>query len=360
MSESPDRVGGLIGAARRGESLSREDLTLLLGLEDAGSLEALGEAADAVRREAVGDAVYLRGIVEFSNFCRQNCLYCGLRRDNRDVVRYRMDEDTVLAAVRGIRDRGIGTVVLQSGEDPAYSRDDLCRIIGRIKDETGLAVTLSVGEWSREDYRAFREAGADRYLLKHETASPDLYRRLRPGCVLENRLRCLKDLRDLGYEVGAGNMVGLPGQTPEILADDLLLVRSLDADMLGIGPFIPHPGTPLAGLPGGNLARTLRVLALARLLTRNTNIPATTAVGTLQPEGRIRALRAGANVVMPDFTPESLRARYDIYPGKSTVPDGDILLARLREDLALLGRQIGAGPGGRPGRTGPPRERQIR
>ncbi len=347
MSETPDRIGGLIGAACRGEDLSREDLTLLLGLEDAGSLGALGAAADTVRREAVGDAVYLRGIVEFSNFCRQNCLYCGLRRDNRDIARYRMEEDSVLATVHRIRDRDIGTVVLQSGEDPSYTRSDLCRIIGRIKDETGLAVTLSVGERSRDEYRAFREAGADRYLLKHETASPELYRQLRPGCELEQRLRCLKDLRDLGYEVGAGNMVGLPGQTPEILADDLLLLRSLDADMLGIGPFIPHPGTPLAGLPGGDLEKTLRVLALARLLTRNTNIPATTALGTLHPEGRIRALRAGANVVMPDFTPEALRARYDIYPGKSAVPDGDILLARLREDMIPLGRQIGAGPGGR-------------
>ncbi|NPU85731.1 MAG: [FeFe] hydrogenase H-cluster radical SAM maturase HydE [Syntrophaceae bacterium] len=347
MSESPDRIAGLIGTARRGESLSREDLTLLLNLADEESLEALGTAADAVRREAVGDAVYLRGIVEFSNFCRQNCLYCGLRRDNRDIIRYRMDEDAVLAAVRRIRDRDIGTVVLQSGEDPAYTRGDLCRIVGRIRNETGLIVTLSVGERPLEDYRAFREAGADRYLLKHETASPDLYRRLRPGCMLEDRLRCLKDLRDLGYEVGTGNMVGLPGQTPEILADDLLLIRSLDADMLGIGPFIPHPGTPLAGAPGGDLKRTLRVLALARLLTRDTNIPATTALGTLHPEGRIRALRAGANIVMPDFTPETLRARYDIYPGKSTVPDGDILMARLREDLVLLERHTGKGPGGR-------------
>lgn len=349
MSETPDRIGRLIDAAHRGEDLSREDLAFLLSLSDEASLGALETAANSARREYVGDAVHLRGIVEFSNFCRQNCLYCGLRRDNRDVVRYRMDEDAVLAAVHGIRDKGIGTVVLQSGEDPAYTRGDLCRIVGRIKDETGLIVTLSVGERPREDYRAFREAGADRYLLKHETASPDLYRRLRPGCTLEDRLRCLKELRDLGYEVGTGNMVGLPGQTPEILAEDLLLMRSLDTDMMGIGPFIPHPGTPLADEPGGNLAGTLRVLALARLLTRNTNIPATTALGTLHPEGRIRALRAGANVVMPDFTPESLRARYDIYPGKAAVPDGDVLLARLREDLILLGRQIGKGPGERSG-----------
>jgi biotin synthase len=357
MSEPSDRPADLIDGVRRGEGLTREDLIALLSAEDGESLAALGEAADTLRHEAVGDAVFLRGIVEFSNFCGRNCLYCGLRRDNREIERYRMEEDGILAAARRIRDRGIGTVVLQSGEDPVFNRLALCRLVGRIRDETGLAVTLSVGERSREDYRAFREAGADRYLLKHETASPELYRRLRPDCELEDRLRCLLDLRDLGYEVGTGNMVGLPGQTPEVLADDLLLIRSLDADMLGIGPFIPHPGTPLAAAGGGTLPLTLRVLALARLLTRDTNIPATTALGTLHPEGRIRALQAGANVVMPDFTPESLRVRYDIYPGRTNMPDGDTLLAGLREDLAGLGRTLGKGPGGR---VGPRRKRQIR
>jgi biotin synthase len=349
MSETAGRTAALLAALRRGEAPDREGLAALLSQTDEASLEELRAAADAVRRLTVGDTVHLRGIIELSNFCRQNCLYCGLRRDNRNLDRYRMEEGDIAAAARRVRSLGIGTVVLQSGEDPFFTRDSLSRLVGRIKDETDLAVTLSVGERSRDDYRAFRDAGADRYLLKHETASRELYRRLRPGCEPEDRLRCLTDLRDLGYEVGTGNMVGLPGQTPEDLAEDLLLMRSLDADMLGIGPFVPHPGTPLAADPGGTLEATLRVLALARLLTRDTNIPATTALGTLRPEGRILALSWGGNVVMPDFTPDAFRSRYDIYPGKAAARDGEDLLGELRKDLASLGRSLGTGPGSRTG-----------
>ncbi|MEN6330492.1 MAG: radical SAM protein, partial [Smithella sp.] len=205
--------------------------------------------------------------------------------------------------------------------------------------------TLSIGERSSADYQSFQKAGAQRYLLKQETTSVDIYKYLRPGCKFENRLQCLQTLKKLGFETGTGTMVGLPGQTPEILADDLLMMKELDADMLGIGPFIAHPDTPLAGLENDALELTLRMLALARLITRNTNIPATTALGTIHPLGRIQALRAGANVVMPDFTPEIYKSRYDIYPGRADVGSAAEIMANLQKDFASIGRSISCSAG---------------
>ncbi|MDD4241232.1 MAG: [FeFe] hydrogenase H-cluster radical SAM maturase HydE, partial [Smithellaceae bacterium] len=189
------------------------------------------------------------------------------------------------------------------------------------------------------------------YLLKHETASPELYKYLRPGCRLDHRVTCLKTLKELGFETGTGNMVGLPGQTHEILADDLLLMRLIDADMLGIGPFIPHPATPLAGIDNDDIELTLRVIATARLITRNTNIPATTALASLHPQGRLLALQAGANVVMPDFTPESFKKRYDIYPGRADVGPAATIIAGLEKDFQSIGRTVGTGAGNRPAKT---------
>ena len=256
-----------------------------------------------------------------------------------------MPEDEILATAQRIRDEGVGTVVLQSGEDPFFTAERLSDLIGRIREETGLVVTLSVGERPLADYRAFRDAGSSRYLLKYETASSDLYRRLRPGSFLADRLLCLKALGESGYEVGTGNMVGLPGQSLETLADDLLLMKDLHADMLGIGPFLPHPETPLAACPAGDLSLTLKVLAVARLLTRTTNIPATTALGNLDPRGRLMALQAGANVVMPDFTPPAYRNLYEIYPGRNKTEEASDFLRRLKVDFARMGRTIGRGPG---------------
>jgi biotin synthase len=332
-----------------GSPLTREEIVALLSLPEGEAQKALFMRADAVRRREVGDEIFLRGIIEFSNVCVRDCLYCGLRGSNLRLHRYRMAEAEIIETARLIRNAGVGTVVLQSGEDPFFDADRICRLIGGIREETGLTVTLSIGERPPADYQVFREAGAERYLLKYETSSPDLYRRLRPGSVLSDRLLCLSVLGDLGYEVGTGNMVGLPGQTMETLADDLLMMKDMRADMLGIGPFIPHPETPLAQAHAGDLSLTLKFLAVARLLTRTTYIPATTAMGTLTPQGRRRALGAGANVVMPDFTPQIYRQHYEIYPGRNKKMNVSDLLRHLQDDIVLIGRTIGQGKGGRKG-----------
>jgi biotin synthase len=241
-----------------------------------------------------------------------------------------------------IADLGIGTVVLQSGDDFEYDRLTLCSVIKNIKKEKkDLAVTLSVGERPFDDYRAFRDAGADRYLLKHETASPELYARLHPGQSLKNRLDILRFLRDLGYQTGAGNIVGLPGQTVEDLCRDVLLLGELSPDMVSVGPFIPQRSTPLAGEIQGSLEAALRVLALVRVITRNSHMPANTAVASLDAaSGLERALKAGANVIMPDFTPECFRGRYTIYDGKTHITP-----ERAKAAIRGEGRFVGTGRG---------------
>jgi biotin synthase len=353
MSDPPASVSGILRRAEEGASVTREEILLLLSLPAGEERETLFRTADAVRRREVGDEVFFRGIIEFSNVCERDCLYCGLRRSNRRLHRYRMPTEEILETAGLIREAGIATIVLQSGEDSAFTADNLCRMISRIRGDYGLTVTLSVGERPDSEYRAFRDAGAGRYLLKHETSSPTLYSRMRPGCLIEERLRCLKTLGDLGYEVGTGNIIGLPGQTRETLAEDLLLMRDIDADMLGIGPLIPHADTPLAGLPAGDGEMTLRVLAVARLLTRSTNIPATTALMTLDPGLRMRALGVGANVVMPDFTPGAYRRHYAIYPGRNDALSVRDFLRGLGEEITLAGRRIGSGSGGRKSQSAP-------
>jgi len=328
--------------------MDRDEIIRLLGTTDADEVRALLKAADEERRRSVGDEVHLRGIIEFSNHCGRNCLYCGLRRGNETLRRYRIPDEEILELAARVRDAGIATVVLQAGEDPAHTTEYICGLVSRIKAATGLTITLSIGERPYEDYRAFQAAGAERYLLKHETASPELYRRLHPDSDQNNRIQCLHWLKGLGYETGAGNMVGLPGQTLATLADDILLMRELDIDMIGIGPFIPHPDTPLKGAAAGDLELVLRVIAITRLVTGNTNIPATTALAALDPAIRLKALASGANVVMPDFTPARYKQHYEIYPGRSGVSsDIKAVLAGLEKDLSGINRRIGKGPGGR-------------
>lgn len=339
ISEPVKKIQQLIYKAESGSPLNRNEIIRLLTISDKEAL-LLYTAADSVRKQNTGDEVFLRGIIEFSNHCDRNCLYCGLRHSNKKISRYRMSEDEIIETARQIKKTRIPTVVLQSGEDPFFSNDAICRLIERIKAETGLIITLSIGEKSAIDYEAFRDAGASRYLLKHETSARSIYGYLRPGCILDHRLQCLFSLKKLGYETGTGNMVGLPGQTPEIIADDLLLMKEIDADMLGIGPFIAHPDTPLAGVENDGIEMTLRVLSVARLLTRNTNIPATTALGTLHPQGRLLALQAGANVIMPDFTPEIYKSRYNIYPGRADMQSGEKILEKLEKDITKIGRYI--------------------
>jgi len=278
-------------------------------------------AADKIRGRCVGNEVHLRGIIEFSNHCIKNCFYCGLRHDNTKLQRYRMAADEIVSVARTAKEFGLKTVILQSGEDPSYTAEALSDVIGRIKTESDVAVTVSVGDRPARDYEFFRKAGADRFLLKHETADPYLFERLRPGTRLSERRERLHILKELGFQVGAGNIVGLPGQTLGSLAEDILLMKDIEVDMAGIGPFIPHPDSPLAESDPGSIDLTLRVLAVARLVMPYTHLPATTALATLDPQGRERALACGANVIMPDITPIPYKQLYEIYPGKACISE---------------------------------------
>ncbi|AEJ60767.1 Radical SAM domain protein [Spirochaeta thermophila DSM 6578] len=305
-------------------------------------LEDLVSRADRVCRTVYGDGVYLRGLLEFSNYCRMDCLYCGIRRSNRNVHRYRLDEEVILQVVRTAFARGFRTFVLQSGEDPAWPAGRLARLVERIKEQTRgeAAVTLSCGLMTREEYRLLREAGADRYLMRFETADPDLHLRLR-GVALERRIEGLVYLRELGYEVGSGFMVGLPGETDETMVENLLLCRRLDLDMVGIGPFIPHPETPLADAPQIPLDRTIRAVAILRLLLPGANLPGTTAAGSLEPDGRERMLASGGNVLMPNITPVQHKKDYLLYPGKICLDeDGFHCVGCLTMRVATVGKRI--------------------
>ena len=284
-------------------------------LKDDSQNEWLFSLADKVRRENVGDEVHLRGLIEFSNICHCFCKYCGLRCENKELDRYRILPDDIVKYAQKAVEMGYKTIVLQSGEDVFYTKEILCDIIRRIK-EFNVALTLSIGERSFEDYKAFRDCGADRYLIRIETTDKNLYKKMHPNMSFENRVRCLNDLKKLGYEVGTGCLVGLPEQTVESLADDILFFKEINADMIGIGPFIAHPHTPLKDMPNGNFTLALKVMALTRILLKNINIPATTAMETLNPNGRIIALQSGANVVMPNVTTTEYRAKYEIYPNK--------------------------------------------
>ena len=284
-------------------------------LKDDSQNEWLFSLADKVRRENVGDEVHLRGLIEFSNICHCFCKYCGLRCENKELDRYRILPDDIVKYAQKAVEMGYKTIVLQSGEAVFYTKEILCDIIRRIK-EFDVALTLSIGERSFQDYKAFRDCGADRYLIRIETTDRALYKKMHPNMSFENRVRCLNDLKKLGYEVGTGCLVGLPGQTVESLADDILFFKEINADMIGIGPFIAHPHTPLKDIPNGNFTLALKVMALTRILLKNINIPATTAMETLNPNGRIIALQSGANVVMPNVTTTEYRAKYEIYPNK--------------------------------------------
>jgi biotin synthase len=308
----------LIDKAEKTHVLTKDEIVELLASSDFD--KEIFEAADRVRRKYVGDEVHLRGLIEFSNICKQNCLYCGLRRENRNIERYRLEPDKIVEIARKARDIGYKTVVLQSGEDDYYTVDKMKYIIREIK-ALGLAITLSIGEKTTEEYRAYKEAGADRYLLRIETTDKENYEALDPNMSFENRKRCLKDLRELGYEVGTGCLIGLPNQTLESLADDILFFKEIDADMVGVGPFIPNEDTPLKDEKGGTFELALKVMAITRLLLPDANIPATTAMETLNKQGRIIALQSGANVVMPNVTEGEYRKKYLLYPGKICIND---------------------------------------
>lgn len=319
--------------------LNKEEIVRRLK-DDVGQEKLLREA-DKVRHDNVGDEVHLRGLIEFSNICRNNCLYCGIRRDNKLLQRYRMSEDELIETARRGTELGFKTIVMQSGEDMYYDTGRMCRIIETIK-KFDVAVTLSLGERKYEEYKDFRNAGADRYLMRIETTDKDLYHRLDPAMSWQHRYECLLMLKELGYELGSGSMVGLPGQSVESIADDLLFMQKLEVDMAGIGPFIPHQQTPLKDTAGGTLDLALRTMALMRIMLPDINIPATTAMESLHPQGRIKALQSGANVVMPNITEGEYRKLYELYPGKICVNDTP---AHCRSCIGLkimsIGRTIG-------------------
>lgn len=295
-----------------------EYLELLQYWQDDDVVKRLSEEAVKLRKQYYGDKVFTRGLIEFTNYCRNNCYYCGIRRDNRNISRYRLTCDDILECCRDGYALGYRTFVLQGGEDPYYTDDRMAGIIREIKKNfPDCALTLSIGEKSYESYRLFREAGADRYLLRHETADSSLYSSLHPHEMkLETRKQCLYDLKKLGYQVGAGFMVGSPGQTLEHLAKDLVFIQELRPQMVGIGPFIPHHDTVYADEEAGSVELTLFLLSVIRIMLPKVLLPATTALGTMDPIGREKGLNSGANVVMPNLSPVKNRKMYELYDNK--------------------------------------------
>ena len=333
----------LIEQVENNHSLTQQEIMDLLSAQDA---TLLFEAADRVRKKYVGDGVYLRGLIEFSSYCKNDCFYCGLRRSNLKAQRYRLSAEQLIKTAKQAVSYGYKTIVLQSGEDLWFEADKMCQIIREIK-KLDVAVTLSIGEKTREEYAAYRAAGADRYLLRIETTDKILYEKLDPAMSWENRVRCLHNLKELGYEVGSGSLVGLPGQTLESLANDLLFFKDLPVDMAGIGPFIPHPHTPLKDeTTRGHFELSLKMMALMRLLLPDINIPATTAMETLHPQGRLLALQCGANVVMPNVTEGDYRKKYELYPGKvCTGESAAQCRGCIEAKIESIGRFVASGKG---------------
>ena len=320
--------------------LTDEEFAAVLLCDYPGFSEYLAEKARTVREKYYGKSVYLRGLIEISNICKNNCLYCGIRRDNANAERYRLNKEQILACSDAGYDLGFRTFVLQGGEDPYYTDELIVSIVSAIKERhPDCAVTLSIGEKPRSSYEAFFAAGAQRYLLRHETINPEHYRRLHPAeLTIENRVRCLEDLRDIGFQVGCGMMVGSPFQTIGHLLDDLYFMHSFRPHMIGIGPFIPHTDTPFRDHHRGSLEDTLHLLAVIRLMHPEVLLPATTALGTIHPRGRELGILAGANVVMPNLSPAGVRGKYMLYDGKICTGDE---AAECRRCMELRMEKIG-------------------
>ena len=318
-----DQINALIGKLLDEHRLSAKEYEALIAGRDAEAAEVLAGAASEVSRRIYGNAIYFRGLIEISNICKNNCLYCGIRRGNTDCVRYRLTPEEILECADEGYSLGFRTIVMQGGEDPYYTDEVVCSLIREIKRRhPDCAVTLSLGERSRKSYAALREAGADRYLLRHETANKAHYARLHPAEMsFDNRMRCLRDLRELGYQVGCGFMVGSPFQTNAHIAEDLKFIEEFQPEMCGIGPFIPHEKTPFRDHPAGTLELTCFLLSVIRLICPTTLLPATTALGTIDPMGREKGILAGANVVMPNLSPVSVRKKYELYDGKICTGD---------------------------------------
>ncbi|MFP4106851.1 MAG: [FeFe] hydrogenase H-cluster radical SAM maturase HydE [Phycisphaerae bacterium] len=338
--------------------MTHDQIVRRLKETDESLLGDLWARADAVRKENVGDEVHLRGLIEISNHCVRRCAYCGIRNDS-GVQRYRMSEEEILACARDAKQFDYGTVVMQAGEDYGLSREWIAGVVRKIKTETGLAVTLSLGERSTEDFRAWRDAGADRYLIRFETSDPQLYAKIHPPLPNQDfdRFDKLRELRSLGYEIGSGVMIGIPGQTFDSLARDIETFAEMDLDMIGVGPYIPHPATPLADMPPADSGQvpntedmTYKVVALTRILCPKTNIPSTTALATLnKATGRESGLQRGANVVMPNLTPPEYRVHYEIYPAKACIYETAAdCQGCIKRRIRSIGRTPGTGRGDSP------------
>ncbi len=311
-------IYALIDRLSVGEALTESQFRQLIDGRDAASTALLARRAVAVRRSVYGNDVYTRGLIEISNICKNDCLYCGIRRSNGNVERYRLSPEQILQCADEGHALGFRTFVLQGGEDMWFTDARLCGIVSALKTRhPDCAVTLSMGERSRDSYQRLFDSGADRYLLRHETADPDHYARLHPPEMSwDNRMRCLEELRDIGYQVGCGFMVGSPFQTSAHLARDLAFIQAFRPDMCGIGPFIPHHDTPFGDRPAGTLEQTLFLLSVIRLIHPPVLLPATTALGTIDPAGREKGIQAGANVVMPNLSPVGVRGQYALYDNK--------------------------------------------
>jgi len=333
----------LIQQLARERTLPNEALLRLITSEDPAVSAALAEQAAQVRQKTYGKDVYIRGLIEFTNYCKNDCLYCGIRRSNRCAQRYRLTPEEILeCCAEGYR-LGFRTFVLQGGEDPWYSTQRMTKLIRAIKERyPDCALTLSVGEKDRETYETWFRAGADRYLLRHETADEGLYRHLHPAeLTLEHRMQCLWDLKAVGFQVGCGFMVGSPGQTPEMILKDLRFLEKFQPQMVGIGPFIPHRDTPFRDETAGTAEMTLRLLAIIRLILPTVLLPATTALGTVRGDGRQQGMRYGANVVMPNLSPLSVRKKYLLYDNKiATGEEAAESVALLRASMDAIGYRV--------------------
>lgn len=313
----------IIDRLQKEEDIDLASLKILLAMTDEESISYLGQKARETAQSIYGNQVYIRGLIEFTNYCKNNCYYCGIRRSNCKAERYRLTREQILSCCENGYGLGFRTFVLQGGEDGYFTDEKICGLVSDIKVRyPDCAVTLSIGERSKKSYQAYFDAGADRYLLRHETADETHYQKLHPPeLTLSNRKRCLHDLKEIGFQTGCGFMVGSPYQTIETIFEDLMFIKELRPEMVGIGPFIPQKDTPFGEKTAGTLDMTLRLLSIIRLLHKGVLLPATTALGTIHPKGRERGILAGANVVMPNLSPVSVREKYKLYDNKICTGD---------------------------------------
>ncbi len=324
-------------------TLAFEDFIDLLAHQDEELQAYAAGLAVKTTQHYYGNKVFSRGLIEFTNICQNNCYYCGIRASNENVQRYRLSDEQILQCAATGYELGFRTFVLQGGEDPYYTDDRICHLVQQLKyNYPDCAITLSIGEKSPESYKRYRQAGAERYLLRHETATPAHYHKLHPPSMsAENRYGCLRTLKALGFQTGAGFMVGSPWQTSEDLARDFIFLHELQPEMVGIGPFIPAAGTPFAQQPAGTLDQTLFLLSLIRLLLPEVLLPATTALGTIDPRGREKGILAGANVVMPNLSPRNVRAKYQLYDNKICTGEEAVeCIVCLTKRMKSVGREL--------------------